>query len=385
MQTFTKSITKTALKHFHFYSCQICTLLLGLFVMMISIGNTQPLDPIAGSQEVKRNDISAGNPPTSRLLKPSFVEGQLNAYKNKLAHAEAQVQKFKKQHSFTSLEDQQQLLLEQRKELDTLLKETTNNISGLDTKLSWLKKQITKIPAKVPLSSVTNQQQILQEAQKNLLDLEIKEQEYLTKYHDNSRALQSVRKEIELVENFLTKQQSAELENMVTTGKNPVYQELEIEILRTEAQLVSEVARREVTQKQILEIDQELQRLNHLEKEFRELLRTVEANERNFEDYLAMVGTTPLEDYRVQVGDLLDVKFFFNPDLNQEASVRPDGRISLQLIGEVMASGLTVEELKILLKQRYENELKNPSITVILRSFNTNSESSSRRTGLRPR
>jgi len=384
MQIFNKRISKTALDHSHFYFCQFVTLALCLLIMMLGIGKSQPLDSVIDGQKIQQNDISAGMPPPSGLLKPSFVENQLNMYKKQLAHAEAQVQKFKKQHSFTSLEGQQQLLLEQRKELDTLLKETANNMSGLDTKLTWLKKRIIKIPAKVPLSSVTNQQQILQEAQKNLLDLEIKEQEYLTKYHDKSRALQSVRKEIELVENFLTKQQSVELENMVTTGKNPVYQELEIEILRTEAQLVSETARQKVTQKQIFEIDQELQRLNHLEKEFGELLRTVEANERNFEDYLALVGTTPLQDYRIQVGDFLDVKFFFNPDLNQEASVRPDGRISLQLIGEVMASGLTVEELKTLLRQRYENELKNPSITVILRSFNTNIEPS-RRASSRPR
>ncbi|GJL55203.1 MAG: hypothetical protein NPIRA02_23350 [Nitrospirales bacterium] len=359
---------------------QLCVLFFSLSILTLGVGTAQSFESVSTEQKTQRTDLLTGQPPTNALPNPSFVERQLHAYKHELAQAEAKVQAFKKYHAFTSLADQQQLLLEQRKELDTLLKETANNISGLDTKLIWLKKQITKIPAKVPLSSVTNQQQIIQEAQKNLLDLEIKEQEYLTKYQANSRAIQSVQKEIQLVENFLKKQQSAELENMITTGKNPVYQELEIEILRTEAQLVSEQARRNVTHKQILEIDKELQRLNHLEKEFRELLRTVEASERAYEDYLAMVGTTPLHDYRIQVGDLLDVKFFFNPDLNQEATVRPDGKISLQLIGEVMASGQTVEELKALLKQRYENELKNPSITVILRSFTTNIDTRSRAT-----
>ncbi|MCA9470434.1 MAG: polysaccharide biosynthesis/export family protein [Nitrospirales bacterium] len=334
-------------------------------------------------KEPQRGDIVSGKAPTPLISKTSFVKRQLEAYKKALARSEAQVQEFKQKHSLTSLESQQQLLLQQRKELDTLLKGAVNNISALDTKLSWLKHQIQEIPEKVPLSSVTNRQAIIQEAQKNLLDLQLKEQEILTKFHENSRTLMSVRKEIELVQGFLEKQKAAELENMVTTGKNPVFQELEIEILRTEAQLVSDKSRRMVTQQQIAEIDQELLRLNNLEKEFRELLRTVTANERNFEEYLAMVGTTPLEDYRIQVGDLLDVKFFFNPDLNQEASVRPDGRISLQLIGEVMASGLTVEELTKRLKRRYDIELKNPSITVILRSFNQKIDASSR-TGLRP-
>ena len=345
-------------------------------MMFVGIGHT--LGQEIETHKIQGGTIVTGKPPVTVPLKSSFVKSQLDAYKRELARAEAQVQKFKEKHALTSLEDQQQLLLQQRKELDTLLKETVNNISGLDTKLSWLKHQITQIPAKVPLTSVTNQQEILQDAQKNLLDLEIKEQEFLSKYQKNSRALRSVRNEIELVENFLKKQQATERENMVTTGKNPVYQELEIEILRTESQLVSEKARREVTQKQIVDTDKELHRLNHLEKELRELLRTVTANERNFEDYLAMVGTAPLQDYRIQVGDNLDVKFFFNPDLNQEATVRPDGRITLQLVGEVMASGRTVEQLKTLLTQSYEDELKNPSITVILRSFNANINASQR-------
>ena len=353
--------------------------LLAIFLPLQTFGQ------VVQEKQIKQGDIVTGKPPTLRAPKSSFVKSQLEAYKRELARAEAQVQEFKQKHSLTSLDDQQQLLLQQRKELDTLLKETINNISGLDTKLSWLKHQIKQVEENVPLSSVTNRQAIIQEAQKNLLDLQLKEQEILTKYHEKSRTLVSVRKEIELVEAFLKKQQAAELENMVTTGKNPVYQELEVEILRTEAQLVSEKARRKVTQEQIIEIDQELNRLNHLEKEFKELLRTVEANERNYEEYLALVGTTPLQDYRIQVGDLLDVKFFFNPDLNQEATVRPDGRISLQLVGEVMASGRTVNELKTLLKRHYERELKNPSITVILRSFTANIATTSQRIGAWPR
>ncbi len=50
-------------------------------------------------------------------------------------------------------------------------------------------------------------------------------------------------------------------------------------------------------------------------------------------------------EYRIQVGDQLDVKFYYNPELNEQVIVRPDGRISLQLIHEVSAAGLTPDEL----------------------------------------
>jgi len=75
------------------------------------------------------------------------------------------------------------------------------------------------------------------------------------------------------------------------------------------------------------------------------------------------------QEYRIQVGDQLDIKFFYNPELNEEVIVRPDGHISLQLVHKVMAVGLTPEELGELLSEKYSAELKQPEITVIVRSF----------------
>jgi polysaccharide biosynthesis/export protein len=75
------------------------------------------------------------------------------------------------------------------------------------------------------------------------------------------------------------------------------------------------------------------------------------------------------QEYRLQVGDQLDIKFFYNPELNEQATVRPDGRISLQLVHEIMVAGLTPVELTELLTKKYSSELKKPEITVIVRSF----------------
>jgi protein involved in polysaccharide export with SLBB domain len=75
------------------------------------------------------------------------------------------------------------------------------------------------------------------------------------------------------------------------------------------------------------------------------------------------------KEYRIQVGDQLDIKFFYNSELNEQVTVRPDGRISLQLVHEVMVAGLTPSELTQRLKQKYAPELKKPEIAVIVRSF----------------
>ena len=65
----------------------------------------------------------------------------------------------------------------------------------------------------------------------------------------------------------------------------------------------------------------------------------------------------------------MDIKFFYNPELNEQVTVRPDGRISLQLAHEIMVAGLTPVELTDLLTGKYASELKKPEITVIVRSF----------------
>lgn len=76
------------------------------------------------------------------------------------------------------------------------------------------------------------------------------------------------------------------------------------------------------------------------------------------------------EHYVIQPGDTLSIKFFFNPELNEEnLIVRPDGRISLQLIHEVVAANLTAPELTALLAEKYKGQLKNPEIAVIVRSI----------------
>lgn len=75
----------------------------------------------------------------------------------------------------------------------------------------------------------------------------------------------------------------------------------------------------------------------------------------------------PLPVYRLQVGDLLGVRFWGNPELDDEVRIRPDGRISLPFVDEVVAAGRTPADLDQELTRRYASELARPEITVIVR------------------
>ncbi len=78
------------------------------------------------------------------------------------------------------------------------------------------------------------------------------------------------------------------------------------------------------------------------------------------------------KEYSIQPGDQLDVRFYNNPELNEQVTVRPDGRISLQLAPEVIAAEKTPAELSRSLVQAYSSELREPKVTVIVRTFGSN-------------
>jgi len=73
--------------------------------------------------------------------------------------------------------------------------------------------------------------------------------------------------------------------------------------------------------------------------------------------------------YRVGPGDELDIRFFHNPELDQALPVRPDGRLSLMLVGEIEAAGMSVPELRDTLIARYAEHLKLPEISVVVKTF----------------
>jgi protein involved in polysaccharide export with SLBB domain len=69
-------------------------------------------------------------------------------------------------------------------------------------------------------------------------------------------------------------------------------------------------------------------------------------------------------------GDQVDIKFFYTPELNEIQAVRPDGNISLQLVGDVMAAGRTPAQLREDLEQKYSGLIEKPSVAVIARALN---------------
>ena len=80
----------------------------------------------------------------------------------------------------------------------------------------------------------------------------------------------------------------------------------------------------------------------------------------------AVSSTLAVETYTIDVGDNLTINVWKNPELSISEPVRPDGKISMPLIGDVLAAGKEPEQLAASIEKMLSDYVKNPNVTVIL-------------------
>jgi len=81
-------------------------------------------------------------------------------------------------------------------------------------------------------------------------------------------------------------------------------------------------------------------------------------------------GSAPAA-YRIGPEDVLHVSVWQNEEMTQDVVVRPDGKISLPLIQDIRAEGLTAVELAHVIQQKLLPYVKNPDVSVIVKEINS--------------
>jgi polysaccharide biosynthesis/export protein len=77
------------------------------------------------------------------------------------------------------------------------------------------------------------------------------------------------------------------------------------------------------------------------------------------------------DTYAIGVGDVLEISVWKNPDLSVTVPVRPDGRISVPLLGDVQAAGVTPLALKAVLTNGYRDYVTAPGVSVVVKEVNS--------------
>ncbi|MGB5055216.1 MAG: GumC family protein [Nitrospirales bacterium] len=216
----------------------------------------------------------------------SFLEEQVQTLRKNLEQSETALQEFKRENGISSILDQRNLFFNQRQTIDSRSKANEDQVQGLGSKIHSLKRQLTDIPQYIPISTETESEHPTINATRNeLLALRRKEQQLLGKYQESSRMVTDVREEIALIQTLINKQE-AQAKEQIKTVRNPVYQDIQLELLSSESELTSLRTKQGVFLGQIEELDSQIARLNQLEKQFDGLQREVNKDKENLKIYV---------------------------------------------------------------------------------------------------
>ena len=139
-----------------------------------------------------------------------------------------------------------------------------------------------------------DQNKMIGDARAKLSELQLKEQDATMRYTENSRVVTDIRRQIETAKTFVAKQEE-ETKKRATTA-SPIYQDIEKEKLKIEADLKAQESRADSLRTQIGQIDGDLRKLDSSEKEFQGLKREIGTNEQNYKNYLEKYEDTRIND-----------------------------------------------------------------------------------------
>src|ERR1700724_1909483 len=86
---------------------------------------------------------------------------------------------------------------------------------------------------------------------------------------------------------------------------------------------------------------------------------------------LAAGGVTPPADYVIGPEDVLAIVYWRDKDMTTDVVVRPDGKITLPLLNEVTAAGLTTTELRDRLTEDSKRYIEDPNVSIVVKQINS--------------
>ena len=79
----------------------------------------------------------------------------------------------------------------------------------------------------------------------------------------------------------------------------------------------------------------------------------------------------PPPGYVIGTDDVLSIIYWRDKDMSTDVAVRPDGMISLSLLNDIAAAGLTPDQLRVKLVEMSKEFIEDPNITVVVKQINS--------------
>src|SRR5215467_10829756 len=85
----------------------------------------------------------------------------------------------------------------------------------------------------------------------------------------------------------------------------------------------------------------------------------------------SMSGSQSPSDYVIGADDMLHISVWKEPDLSETLPVRPDGKISMPLLGDVDAAGMSPTDLGNSIRDKLKKYIADPRVTVVVTAMNS--------------
>ncbi len=199
----------------------------------------------------------------------AFLEQQVAFHEKRLRDSEQKMEDYKQNNRIFSLEEQRATMLKQRTDLDTSMLMAQNEIKQIQ---SGSESRMGRSP---------EQQASIDAAKARLLELQLKEEELVRKYNDDTKIVSGIRQEIKVVKNFIGEQEKF--------GDR-------LEKSRTQAAIKAQQAKIANIAVQIAEIDARIREINLREREWQNLKRDFAINEANYQTYVKKLEEARISD-----------------------------------------------------------------------------------------
>jgi uncharacterized protein involved in exopolysaccharide biosynthesis/Mrp family chromosome partitioning ATPase len=222
-----------------------------------------------------------------------FVE-QTEHLKNKLKASEEKLKTLKNKIGVTSIEQQQTILLDRIRLLEVEKGTTESALASSVAKVQSLEEAIAQTPKTDVLEETTGYPSSGADAMREeLFRLQIEEQKLLKSFSEDSRSVESIRKEIARAEELLKKEQDR---TQVTKGLSRSYEELNLALATEKANRVALQEKLISLSQQLGAARQQLAPLNEAEMEIAALMRDISTQEANLQKYSENLEQARIDD-----------------------------------------------------------------------------------------
>lgn len=219
----------------------------------------------------------------SRTRPQQFSE-QRDAFRTRLEVIESQIEQFKQRHNISSFAEERTLLLRQHTDMVGVRQTTEARAAEVVAQLAVLREAIAGVPEQISLYRESNTQDANDTARSTLVSLEMRRNELLAKFKEDSRFIQDIDLQIHDLRNIVTKT-PPKISDSSRTGRNPLFDDLRARIVNAESEDSALRRRLDTLRAQEREIARRLASFDEAESQYNALMREHELVNQNFKTH----------------------------------------------------------------------------------------------------